>query len=208
MHLSWRNYLLFNPARADLDENNDKIQKRFSDQNLAPNEKFNILTEHKTLVVLTCNPIGKEVQATFFHRALRDGFKQVHPDCIALMGFGQNANAVRVNPDTFFAVIKTPKPVPSMKSFLDIEDVDTFKAIQADQSDKNVIRNKFAVLPLFLADALFELEEFDAAQVAVKFLQKIKEKHSIKKKEVIEVEEDEETKEEENGPATEKRLKQ
>ena len=191
MHLSWRNFLLFNTARADLDQNNDVIQQRFSDQNLAPNEKFNILAEHKTLVVLTCNPIGKEVQATFFHHLLRDGFKQVHPDCVGLMGFGKNASAVRINPDTFFAIIKTPKPVPTMKSFLEIKGEDEFRNLQPEQSDKQVIRNKFAVLPPFLADALFELEEFDAARVAVKFLTKIRERHNIKNKEVISLDDQE-----------------
>ena len=40
-------------------------------------------------------------------------------------------------------------------------------------------------LPPFLADALFELEYFEAAQVAVKFFTKIREKHDIQDKEVI-----------------------
>lgn len=191
MHLSWRNYLLFHASREDLESNSQAIQHRFSDNNLAATEKFITLADYKALVVLTCNPLGKEIQATFYHHQLRTGFQQKQPDSLALMGFGQTASAVRVNPDTLFATMKTLKSVPSMKAFLALKDTKEFRSLQPETDAEAKIRNKFAVLPPFLADGLFDLENFEAAQVAMKFITKIKCKHSIKEKEVIELEESE-----------------
>ena len=108
---------------------------------MAANDKFINLADHKALVVLTCNPLGREIQATFYHHQLRSGFQQKQPDLLALMGFGQTVSAVRINPDSFFATVKTPKAVPSIKAFMNLNDIDGFKGLQPEAEDEIEVRN-------------------------------------------------------------------
>lgn len=164
-------------ARMDLEKHARKIQKLFSDPNVTPANKFMTLTEHKALVVLTCNSIGKEVQATFHHHQLKESFGTTKPEPIGVMGFGQTANAVRIDPATFFATAKKDTAVPSIEEFLAVTNDTEFKMLSAESSSQKMTRNRFVVLQPWLVDVLVDLKHFDAAYLGVKFIEKIRELH-------------------------------
>lgn len=195
MNISWKNYLSHHASRKDLETNSREIQKRFSDSTISVNEKSNVLSENKALVALTCNSIAKEVQATFHHHHLKESFSSSNPDHIGLMGFGASANAVRIGPSAFFATSSKAAQVPSMDEFMILEDDAEFKVLTADNLAVTKTRNRFAVLLPFLAEIMFEAEHFDAAALAIKFIEKIKERHFDERNESTETEAEEELEE-------------
>ena len=74
MHVSWKDFLLHHSSCSDLEANSREIQNVFNDPNTTAADKFSILADHKALVVISCNPIGKELQASFFHHQLKESF--------------------------------------------------------------------------------------------------------------------------------------
>jgi len=94
MFLSWKHYLRSHPSVGEFNTNSEALQAIFDTSD--PAQCFRSLTENRILTCLTRSPMSTEVQASFLHASEKESFQQQKPYSLALMGFGQRAQAVRI----------------------------------------------------------------------------------------------------------------
>ena len=174
MRLSWKHYLSSHASAATLNENASNIQKAFHPID-NPTESFQKLCQQPNLVVLSKSPIPNEVQASFLHTRRFESILQTKPHHNALTGFGARATAVKLNPVDLFTYAAENKVAPSMPQFLNCTETHEFKQIPSDNTNSEVRIPVFAVLPPFLADHIYDIEDWNADNILLIFVNVIKE---------------------------------
>ena len=170
MHLSWKNYLRYHAGVKELNLNPKALQSLFDDPD--PSSCFRALTENRILSCLTRSPMSSEVQASFLHASEKESFQQEKPFSLALVGFGNRARAVRLNPELIFVRSTQKQKIPTFDSFMMCISIDTVTSLEAGNEKEKI--DSFAILPPCLADEIFEDDSMEAQDVLWCFIQRIK----------------------------------
>lgn len=187
MFLSWKHYLRSHPSVGEFNTNSEALQAIFDTSD--PAQCFRSLTENRILTCLTRSPMSTEVQASFLHASEKESFQQQKPYSLALMGFGQRAQAVRINPDLVFKTSAQNQKVPDYESFLDCTSLESTKSVTAGGTKQKI--DTFAVLPPCLTEELYEEDSMEATEVLWRCIVRIKSLRSDSKEtsEVYDVDE-------------------
>ena len=124
---------------------------------------------NKFIVCITKGPgPDTELQATFNHTMLRKSFTDTEPTCVALIGFGNRASAVKVTPKEVFR--QSPKiKIPKFSNLIKSDSIEDILALQR-VVDKRV--DNYAILPPVLMEELFDDEDYSPMYVLLKMIKK------------------------------------
>ena len=176
MQISWANYLRHHPLNDDFNTNLEPLNDLFNPSQ-EPINIFRNLMDNKILICLTRSPNDRDIQATFFHRQVRDSINQEKPYFYALQGFGSRATAVQFDPDQAFGKSNNNKPIPTLDELLSCDTsqalLDLLPMVSGRQSTKTKLPF-FTVIPPFLTETLFECEHMDVTNILLQFIKRIK----------------------------------
>jgi len=170
--LSWRTYLKSHKDRTEYDAHADCIQCIVNTAESASASHIHLM-DHPTLVCLTKSNIGKEVQATFYHEKRKTSLLSSEHLNLAFLGFGSRACVVRLEPKEMFRIWNNKK-IPSFEEIIRCNTLEDISNLATNESSKENILEAHAILPPLLTDALFEMEEYKADAVLLKFIYKIR----------------------------------
>ena len=175
---NWKEYLQDNLDRHIYDEEAGALQVLINPSENATNS-YRLLSENKPIVCISKSPYQNSINTTFFHTMKKTSILSSESECFALNGFGKRSYAVKIIAKELFKPAKKEGKLPSFEDIIKCKSIQDITSLSPSDT---MIEDKFdnhALLPPILADLLFDLENFSAKIILLKFIQKIK---SIKAK--------------------------
>ena len=131
MILHWKNFIESHPANADYNKNLAALQSLIPESENDMNS-YRRLADNKFIVCITKGQgPDAELQATFNHTMLRKSFTDTEPTCVALIGFGNRASAVKVTPKEVFR--QSPKiKIPKFSNLIKSDSIEDILALQRE----------------------------------------------------------------------------
>ena len=126
MKLTWKDVIATDPGKKDYDENAQAITEMFQ-----PNEdtqrSFTLLSENRTLIMLTKSILDEDSLQGFFHFIV-SGSKLMKKKIkyYAFHGFGFEAGPVQLSPERTMTKTTTKRPCPPFDKMMMITDLDGF----------------------------------------------------------------------------------
>ena len=188
---NWKSYLMNNPDRTIYDLEAGSLQILINPGESAINN-FRLLSENKPIVCISRSSYQKTINTTFFHTLKKVSILSSDTECFALNGFGERSYAVKIVPKELF---KSGKKEGKLPSFEEIMNCKSTQDITSLSPSVTMIEDKFenhALLPPVLADVLFNLEDFSAKTILLRFIEKIKKIKEESTEKIITVVEEEE----------------
>ena len=185
MYRSWTDYLIRHKSNKDLNDNTALLQTIFKNV-VVPEQCFIELTKHPNLICLSRAPFTDEIQATYHHASFSSSITQKQAYHYGLVGFGQQANAVRINVEKHFIQSSTNVKIPTYEELINCATKEEIQA--ATVSDKKEKLDSYVVLPPVLASEIFEEEDWEAANIFCKFVTKIKKLRKVSDKKAEDIE--------------------
>ena len=187
MYRSWKDYSIRHRGNKNLNDSAALLHTIFKNA-VVPEQCFIELSKHPTLVCLSRAPFLDEIQATHHHDSVTSSVAQTKAYHYGLVGFGQQANAVRIDVEKHFIQSSTNVKIPAYDDLIDCTTKDEIIAVVG--SDKKEKLDSYVVLPPVLASEIFEEEDWDAANIFLKFVKKIKKIRKVHDQNVEDIEEE------------------
>ena len=133
---------------------------------------FRLLCENPTLVLMTMNQLGPQIQTSHSFSIIGNTLTNTPPRLMGLTGFGDRAIPIQFDDKNIFPPPSTATPAPTFQDLIKIRTIkDTEELIQTNQNNKKKIKS-FCVLPPFLTSHLYSGIN-DPKQILVNFVQAI-----------------------------------
>ena len=187
MYRSWKDYLIRHKGNKDLNENAALIQTIFNNATI-PEQCFLELSNHPNLVCLSRAPFIDEIQATYHHASVTSSIAQTKAYNYGLVGFGTQANAVRITVNKHFVQSASKVKIPSYATLVGCGSKnDIASAVTGDKKEK---LDSYVVLPPVLASEIFDEDDWEAANIFCKFVKKIKKLRKVQPGAIEDLEEE------------------
>ena len=161
---SWNHYLSSHEDRDTYVKQADSIQALI-DSRESPKNNFRLLSENKILNCLSRSCSSSILQLTFFHSTRRKTIMSSEMECYALMGYGDRAYAVKIEPDELFKQSTQKKRIPSFLEILACDSEQDLINLKPSSTMDTEKLESHVLLPPNIAELFFESEDMKALSV-------------------------------------------